>query len=151
MLFRSRELEQPEPGMKTMVGSNGQELKAMDDGSHAPGSYHNSEGQTGNDAWGVRARWCTISGKKEGEEISVSLIDHPYNVGYPTYWHARGYGLFAANPLGQAVFSKGKEVLNFSLPAKESITFRYRFVIQSGRVVGEKELTDLANQFSKMY
>jgi hypothetical protein len=45
----------------------------------------------------------------------VILIDHPQNPGYPTYWHARGYGLFAANTLGQAALSNGKDELNFQL------------------------------------
>ena len=40
------------------------------------------------------------------------ILDHPKNPGYPTHWHARGYGLFAANPLGAKVFSDGKDQLN---------------------------------------
>ena len=35
----------------------------------------------------------------------------PEEPGHPTHWHARGYGLFAANPLGAKVFSEGKEQL----------------------------------------
>jgi hypothetical protein len=57
------------------------------------------------------------------------MLDNPLNAGFPTYWHARGYGLFAANPLGQAVFSNGKETLNFTIQPKQSATFRYRLVI----------------------
>jgi hypothetical protein len=49
-----------------------------------------------------------LSGKIKDEDINIVIIDHPKNVSYPTYWHARGYGLFAANPLGVNVFSKGK-------------------------------------------
>ena len=33
--------------------------------------------------------------------MTIAIFDHPGNVNYPTYWHARGYGLFAANPLGR--------------------------------------------------
>jgi hypothetical protein len=65
--------------------------------------------------------------------ISIAIIDHPRNPGYPTYWHARGYGLFAANPLGQTVFSKGKESLNLTLQKNQSVTVRYRVVIASGQ------------------
>ena len=50
------------------------------------------------------------------------MIDHPKNPGYPTYWHARGYGLFAANPLGQKAFSNGKETLNLTLEPGQSAT-----------------------------
>src|SRR3989442_11814525 len=41
-------------------------------------------------------------------------------------WHARGYGLFAANPLGRKAFTNGKEQLNFRLGPGESTTFRHR-------------------------
>jgi len=74
-----------------------------------------------------------LYGQKENDTISVVIMDHPDNVGYPTYWHARGYGLFAANPLGQKVFSKGNEVLNLRLEKGNSVTFRYRIVIASDK------------------
>ena len=45
----------------------------------------------------------------DDEKISLVILDHTENVGNPTYWHARGYGLFAANPLGQEAFSDGSE------------------------------------------
>ena len=31
------------------------------------------------------------------DPVTLAMLDHPKNVGFPTYWHARGYGLFAAN------------------------------------------------------
>ena len=73
-----------------------------------------------------------LSGKVDQEPITLVIFDHPQNIGFPTYWHARGYGLFAANPLGQEVFSNGKEKLNFTLKPGKSVTFRYRFAIISG-------------------
>ena len=39
-----------------------------------------------------------------GHTVTIAIFDHPGNPGYPTYWHARGYGLFAANPLGRHIF-----------------------------------------------
>ena len=66
------------------------------------------------------------------------MLDHPKNVGYPTYWHARGYGLFAANPLGQAALSSGKDKLDFALQPKQSTTFRYRLVILNERASPEQ-------------
>jgi hypothetical protein len=65
--------------------------------------------------------------------VSITIIDHPDNPGYPAYWHARGYGLFAVNPLGQEAFSKGKEKLNLVVKKNESVTFRYRIVIHEGQ------------------
>ena len=61
--------------------------------------------------------------------MTIAILDHPGNPGFPTYWHARGYGLFAANPLGQAVFSEGKEKLNFTLKRGQNQLFRYRVLI----------------------
>jgi hypothetical protein len=86
-------------------------------------------------------------GKIKDEDINIVIIDHPKNVSYPTYWHARGYGLFAANPLGVNVFSKGKETLNYKLAPNQSVTFRYRTVITSGKVT-DKEYDDLAKDFA---
>ena len=70
-----------------------------------------------------------LSGNVGPEDITLAILDHPQNPGFPTYWHARGYGLFAANPLGQESFSKGTEKLNFTIQPKQSATFRYRLLI----------------------
>jgi hypothetical protein len=102
------------------------------------GQYLTSEGVKGMDAWGKRAKWVALSGIVEGENVSLVILDHPENVGHPTYWHARGYGLFAANPLGQKVFSNGKEVLDFGLKKGESVTFRFQIVVISGETTAEK-------------
>jgi hypothetical protein len=89
-----------------------------------------------------------LSGKIGTEDISIAILDHPANAGYPTYWHARGYGLYAANPLGQKVFSKGKENLDLKLKKGESVTFRYRVIIQSG-ALSDQVLEDEQKAFSQ--
>ena len=76
------------------------------------------------------------------------ILDHPKNVGYPTYWHARGYGLFAANTLGQSAMSNGKETLNFKLPAGKSVTFRYKVLIHSGNQFSDHQVNAEAEKFS---
>jgi hypothetical protein len=114
------------------------------------GNYLTSSNKTGNQAWGTRAVWCLLYGKIDSDSIGIAIIDHPRNPGYPTYWHARGYGLFAANPLGQKIFSNGKDSLNFKLKKGESVTFRYRIVIASGpRRISLGELNKLTSQFAK--
>ncbi len=65
------------------------------------GMYRSSEGIEGDDVWGTRGKWVNLTGEINGEKVSLAILDHPKNPGYPTYWHARGYGLFAANTLGQ--------------------------------------------------
>jgi len=125
-----RELEQPSNEAVTFTDASGRPttVKAMDTNG-VSGLYRSSEGKTGDAVWGTRGRWVMLTGKVNQEEITLVMFDHPKNAGFPTYWHARGYGLFAANPLGQEIFSHGKEKLNFTLLPKQSVTFRYRLAI----------------------
>src|SRR5256886_3676530 len=128
-----RELEQPSNEPLVFTDSSGRPttVKVLDN-TGVTGQYLSSEGKTGDAVWGTRARWTMLTGKVCHESIALVILDHPRNIGFPTYWHARGYGLFAANPLGQEVFSNGKEKLNFTLEPKQSVTFRYRLLILSG-------------------
>jgi hypothetical protein len=96
------------------------------------GLYHSSEGKTGDAVWGTRARWVALAGRIGDVPVVVVILDHPANPGAPSYWHARGYGLFAANPLGQKEFSGGKEQLGLALAAGESTVFRYAVAVLSG-------------------
>jgi hypothetical protein len=134
-----RELEQPsnEPLVFTDASGRATDVKVLDN-TGVTGMYRSSEGKTGDAVWATRGRWTMLSGKVKDEEITLAILDHPKNVGYPTYWHARGYGLFAANPLGQEVFSKGQEKLGLTLEPKQSVTFRYRLLILSGPVTPEQ-------------
>ncbi len=135
----ARQLEHPSDKPVTLSDAHGQITEvAVLDNSGVTGHYLSSEGIEGMDVWGKRAKWVSLSGAIENNEVSVIIFDHPENVGYPTYWHARGYGLFAANPFGQNTFSKGKETLNFSLKANESVTLRYRFLIVDGKAEKDK-------------
>ena len=74
-----------------------------------------------------------LSGTVDGEAVTIVMLDHPSNVGFPTYWHARGYGLFAANPLGEKVFTNGKSEQNTAIAPGASLTFRHRIVILGGK------------------
>ncbi|HXD78074.1 MAG TPA: PmoA family protein [Puia sp.] len=115
------------------------------------GNYLTSAGITGDSAWGTRGVWCMLYGKKGADTISVVMIDHPGNPGFPTYWHARGYGLFAANPLGQKVFSKGAQTLGFQLAKGQSATFRYRIVVAAGnRRLSTDGIRQLAGDFARL-
>lgn len=116
----------------------------------ANGNYLTSAGKTGNNAWSTRGVWCKVFGKMGADSVSIAIIDHPKNPNYPTFWHARGYGLFAANPLGEKIFTNGKSALNLKLKKGESVTFRYRIVINSGdKTVSAAELNELAAKFAR--
>jgi hypothetical protein len=128
-----RELEQPstEPLVFTDASGRPTAVKVLDNDG-VSGLYRSSEGKTGDAVWGTRGRWTMLTGRVGPESITLAMLDHPRNKGFPTYWHARGYGLFAANPLGPEVFSNGKEKLNFTLEPRRSVTFHYRLLILSG-------------------
>ena len=128
----TRALETPSDKPEVFTDSSGRATSvAKMDNTGVNGVYLSSEGKKGDAVWGTRGRWCALSGRVADEPVTVVIFDHPANPGFPTYWHARGYGLFAANPLGQKIFSNGKEELNFSLAPNESVTFRYRILILS--------------------
>jgi hypothetical protein len=130
----ARQLEQPSTKPEVFTDAQGVATKVpVLDNAGVTGKYHSSEGIEGDAVWGTRGKWVNLTGTVNGEAVSLVLLDHPQNVGYPTYWHARGYGLFAANPLGPSVLSEGKApALNYTLPAGKSVTFRYRLLVRSG-------------------
>jgi hypothetical protein len=102
------------------------------------GKYLDSEGNKGEpNIWGKRANWVRLEGNKDGKTIGIAIFNHPTSTCYPTYWHARGYGLFSANPLGQLDFLKGRNIenpqpLNFTLNPGQSALFRFRMIIYEG-------------------
>ena len=74
------------------------------------GKYLSSNGdETEKNVWGRRAKWVRLQGNDNGKVAGIIIMNHPESTNYPTYWHARGYGLFAANPLGQSVFQKKRK------------------------------------------
>lgn len=127
------------------------ELSHPDTGEGSTGIYRSSEGHEGHHVWGTRAKWMKLSGQIEEEQIQILFLDHSDNVGYPTYWHARGYGLFAANPLGPSDLVDGVAPLNFFLPRGESVTFTYRFVIGSNLLIDDERAEAEWRDFIKAY
>jgi len=117
-------------------------------GSNQPtGVYLTSDGVQGPAVWGTRGRWCALTGHTGSHTATIAIFDHPGNPGYPTYWHARGYGLFAANPLGRSIFDPKQPPFNFTLEKGQSVTFRYRVILFS-RVATPEELNREADAFA---
>src|SRR5215203_803943 len=127
-----RELEHvaKEPILLTDANGKPSEKKVLDN-RNVSGEFLSSEGKTGDDVWGTRAKWTLLSGKVEDEAITIAIFDNPKNIGFPTFWMARGYGLFAANPLGQKAFLPSGQELKFTLEPKKSVSFSYRVLILS--------------------
>ncbi|HZY78018.1 MAG TPA: PmoA family protein [Cyclobacteriaceae bacterium] len=147
----ARELELPVAGKDRFVLENGKESEPMEnDITKVTGNYKNSESVIGEAVWGKKATWVSLDGKLHGKDVSVAIIDHPRNVEYPSYWHARGYGLFAVNPLGKQVFTEGKASLDLFLKKGESTTFRYRIVIREGSQLTPAELNQHLKTISEI-
>ncbi|HEY2647567.1 MAG TPA: PmoA family protein [Puia sp.] len=115
------------------------------------GNYLTSEGIQGDSVWSTRAKWCKVFGKIKNDSVSITIFDHVRNPNYPTFWHARGYGLFAANPLGEKIFTNGKSALNLRMKKGEKIIFRYRILIQNGSsTCTTSYLNQMAETFNKV-
>jgi hypothetical protein len=97
------------------------------------GQIVNSEGQTDKDAWAKRAPWVDYHGPVEGETLGVAIMNHPSSFRFPTYWHVRVYGLFAANPFGLRDFIGEKSADGaFTLEPGQSMVLRYRVLLHPG-------------------
>lgn len=109
-------------------------------GPKEPGTIENSEGLLGEAVWGKRAKWVDMSGLVEGKGRGIAFMDHPSNPRYPTRWHARDYGLFAANPFCEHEMdeTQPKGAGAFTLAAGKSVTFRYRILIHEGDAASAK-------------
>jgi hypothetical protein len=103
----------------------------------AGGTGHivNANGQMGEkQLWGKPSNWCDYTGEvQQGEKVGIAVLDHPSNPHHPVRWHARGYGLFAANPFGLAVFTGDKSQSgDMTVAPGQQLRFRYRVIIHPG-------------------
>lgn len=104
-------------------------------GERAAGSMRNSEGVEGVDVWGKRAAWVHYTGPVDGKPVGIAIFDHPENFRHPTWWHARAYGLFAANPFGVHNFEKAeKGTGDWTIAAGRELRLRYRLLFHDGEV-----------------
>jgi hypothetical protein len=102
------------------------------------GKYFSSNGDASAESiWGKRARWVVLEGHHDSDKAGIAIFNYPGTVNYPTYWHARDYGLFAANPLGQLAFQKTRKepdakALSLTLQPGETAHFEFAIVIYDG-------------------
>lgn len=110
------------------------------------GKIVNDSGKTDADAWGKPAAWVDYFGPVEGEQLGIAILNHPTSFRYPTHWHVRTYGLFAANPFGLHDFynSKDKDG-SHTLQPGESFTLKYRVIFHKG----DQEKGRIAARFSE--
>jgi hypothetical protein len=136
----ARALEQPSPRPEIFTDASGRPTAVpVLDNTGVSGLFTSSEGLTGDAVWGTRARWMALAGRVGGEDVVLLLLDHPGNPGSPPYWHARGYGLLAANPFGPKAYSSGREAERpRSLEKGQTVVFRYRLAILPGPLGPER-------------
>ncbi len=112
-------------------------------GKEVAGQGHvvNSAGDRDVAAWGKRAAWADYFAPRDGKVYGVAIFDHPTNPRHPTWWHARDYGLFAANPFGRHDFEGLKDqphLGDLTVPAGKSVTFKYRISVHEGDTTAAK-------------
>ena len=125
-------------------------VKATDN-SGVTGMYVSSNGNKGDAVWGTRNEWVILTGTKDNDVTSMAIFDHPKNPGFPAYSHARGYGLFAINDLGQKSYDPKQEKKVYTLMKGESMTLYHRFYIQSGSELTPEKAVQIFKSFSKEY
>ena len=133
-------------------------------GAELDGVILNSRGNRNTDAWGKRAEWADFSGPDaSGKTVGIAMFDHPDNLRFPTHWHARTYGLLAANRFGtdhfDPKFAKPRTVScrpyghecpacnsrggDYTLGAGQSLTLRQRLYFHHG----DSEAAEVAKHY----
>lgn len=109
------------------------------------GVYRNAEGITGGDVWGKRSGWVALRAEKEGEIITIAIIDNQENPNYPAWSHARGYGLFATNNLGGRAFDKEADEVKIVLQPGEKISFKHKIIVAGD--LSDEQIKVMAGEF----
>lgn len=95
------------------------------------GRITNARGEkTEAECWGHEAQWCDYTGTLPFGTMGVTAFDHPDNERYPTAWHVRDYGLFAANNL----YFKG----GLTIPDGGSLTYRFRILFHRAELTADE-------------
>jgi hypothetical protein len=139
------------PAEKVTFGDNkdgafGVRMRPILQEDKGSGHITNADGLVGEkQLWGKPSNWCDYSGEVRGEEVGIAILDHPDNPRHPVRWHARGYGLFAANPFGVSVFDKSLPKSDLVVEPGQKLRFRYRMVIHTGDV----KSADISHEWEK--
>ncbi len=141
-----RAFEEPSNKPEKFLDANGivTEVPLMNN-EGVNGVYRNADGVKGGDVWGKRSPWVALRADKEGEIITIVIIDNKNNVNYPAWSHARGYGLFATNNLGGTPFDKIADPVKVVLKPGQQIVFKHEIVI--GGDLTNEEINKMAKSF----
>lgn len=109
------------------------------------GKIVTSEGLVDGAAWGKRAAWVDYHGPLGGEVVGIAILNHPTSFRFPTHWHVRTYGLFAANPWGLKGFDSKNESGAFTVEKGGKLVMRHRVVLHDG----DEKQAGIAEQFAE--
>ncbi len=104
---------------------------SMDVDKKHGGRIVNAEGLVDGHAWGKASPWVDYSGPVDGKTAGIAVLNHPRSFRYPTTWHVRTYGLFAANPFGWHDFGLSNPG-DYTLPEGGKLWFGYRVILHEG-------------------
>lgn len=141
-----RTFEEPATKPEKFLDANGIETNVPvlnNDGVN--GVYRNAGGVKGGDVWSKRSPWVALRGVKDGETITIAILDNPHNANYPAWSHARGYGLFATNNLGGRAFDKNATPVKIVLQPGENLVFKHKLII--GGDLSDAELNGWSKSF----
>jgi len=112
------------------------------------GRIVNAEGDVNGATWGKRSPWVNYHGVIDDEKVGIAILNHPSSFRFPTYWHVRGYGLFAANPFGVHEFDRldNRQAGELTLSKGESFTLRYRVLFYAG----EANISSAFKEYAEM-
>ncbi len=141
-----RAFEEPSTKPEKFLDANGIETEVpMMNNDGVNGVYRNANGVKGGDVWSTRSPWVALRAVKDGEVITIAILDNKKNPNYPAWSHARGYGLFASNNLGGRAFDKNATPVKIELKPGETIVFKHKIVI--GGDLSDATLNELSNSF----
>lgn len=78
------------------------------------------------------APWVDYSGEAGGRKVGVAILNHPASFRFPTTWHVRAYGLFAANPWYVAEVKGLDRRGEQTLAPGEAVVLKYRVYVHGG-------------------
>lgn len=116
------------------------------------GKIVTSTGLEDEKAWGQPAAWVDYYGPvgvDKPETLGIAIMNHPSSFRYPSHWHVRTYGLFAANPFGLKDFKVADDG-SHTIKNGEAMTLRYRVLFHKGNEKEGKVADAFANYAKTM-
>ncbi len=114
-------------------------LRITSDDGRPLATAYNSEGVEGAAVWGKSARWVHYQNTIDDVSYAITVLDHPSSFRHPVLWHARDYGLVAANPFARhEMLGEPPGAGDFELRDGQSLDLRYAIVVWRGDVTAEE-------------